>query len=131
MDAHSKWLEVVELSQTTTNKTIALLRHLFTLYGVSDQVVSDNGPQFVVEDFAVVLQSNGVKHFCCSPFHPASNGVIERFARNFIQAMCACQQDGLTPQHQLEIFLLIYCSTPNATSNVAPCDLFLGRRIRT
>lgn len=45
--------------------------------------------------------------------------------------MRASQQDGLTPSHRLENFLLTYRSTPHATTNVAPCDLFLGRRIRT
>ena len=87
VDAHSKWPEVFEMSQTTTHKTIALLRHLFALYGVPDQIVSDNGPQFVAEDFAVFMKSNGVKHFRCSPYHPASNGAVERFVRTFKQAM--------------------------------------------
>ena len=93
--------------------------------------MSDNGRQFVAEDFAVFMKSNGVKHFRCSPYHPASNGAVERFVRTFKQAMRASQQDGLTPQHRLENFLLTYRSTPHATTNVAPCDLFLGRRIRT
>ena len=119
------------MSQTTTNKAIAFLRHLFALYSVLDQDVSANSPQFVAEDFAVFMKSNGVKHLRCSPCHPASNGAVERVVRSFKQAMRACQQDGLTPQHQLEDFLFTYRSTPHATTNVAPCDLFLGRRIHS
>ena len=46
--------------------------NLLTLYGILDQVVSDNGPQFVAEDFAVFMKSNGVKHLCCSLYYPAS-----------------------------------------------------------
>ena len=83
VDAHSKWLEGFELSQTTTDKTIALLRHLFALYGVPDHTVSDNVSQFVAEEFAVFMKSNGVKHLCCSPYHPASNAAVERFVRPF------------------------------------------------
>ena len=45
--------------------------------------------------------------------------------------MRASQQDGLTPQHQLENFLLTNRSPLHVTTNVAPCDLFLGRRIHT
>ena len=131
VDAHSKWPVIFEMSQTTADKIIALLRHLFALYGVPDRIVSDNGPQFVTEDFAVFMKSNGAKHLQCSPYHSASNGAVEKFVKTFKQAMRASQQDGLTPQHQLENFLLTYLSTPHATTNVAPCDLFLGRRIRT
>ena len=58
--------------------------NLLTLYGILDQVVSDNGPQFVAEDFAVFMKSNGVKHLCCSLYYPASNGAVERFVRTFL-----------------------------------------------
>ena len=51
VDAHSKWPEVFELNQTTSSKTIAVLRHLFAMYGIPEQIVSDNGPQFVLEEF--------------------------------------------------------------------------------
>ena len=47
VDAHSKWLEVIPMSSTTTEKTIAVLRNLFASYGLPEQLVSDNGPQFI------------------------------------------------------------------------------------
>ena len=42
VDSHSKWLEVVLVQSTNTEKTLEALRYLFT-----KQLVSDNGPQFV------------------------------------------------------------------------------------
>ena len=73
----------VWVSQTRTNKSMARLWHLFALYDVPEQIISDNGPQFITEDFAVLMKSNGVKHLCCSPYHPASNGAVEGFVRTF------------------------------------------------
>ena len=81
VDAHSKWPEVFEMTQTTTAKTITVLRHLFASYGLPEQVVSDNGPQFTSSDFASFLQANGVKHIRSAPYHPSSNGIAERFVR--------------------------------------------------
>ena len=51
-DAHSKWPEIIEMNSTTTQKTITELRKLFSAYGLPLQLVSDNGPQFISEDFA-------------------------------------------------------------------------------
>ncbi len=47
VDAHSKWPEVIEMSSTTAAKTIQVMRHLFSQYGLPLQLVSDNGPQFI------------------------------------------------------------------------------------
>ena len=131
VDAHSKWPEIYEMSQTTSTKTITVLRHLFASYGLPEQVVSDNGPQFVSDEFATFLKANGVKHVRCAPYHPASNGLAERFVRTFKQAMKAGKHDGQTQQHQLENFLFTYRTTPHATTGVTPCSLFLGRDLRT
>ena len=131
VDAHSKWPEVFELRQTTSTQTISVLRHLFARYGLPNQIVSDNGPQFVSEEFETFVKANGIKHTRCSPYHPSSNGAVERFVRTFKQAMKAGEKDGLTPHHRLANFLLSYRTTPHSTTGVTPCSLFLGRSIRT
>ena len=51
VDAHSKWPEVTVMDSTTSEKTVDVLRELFSLYGVPTQIVSDNGPQFVSKEF--------------------------------------------------------------------------------
>ena len=47
IDAHLKWPEVSVMHSTTANNTIDALRSLFACFGFPEQVVSDNGPQFV------------------------------------------------------------------------------------
>ena len=47
VDAHSKWPEVCVMNSTTAGSTIAVLREIFTHYGIPCRVVSDNGPQFI------------------------------------------------------------------------------------
>ena len=51
VDAHSKWPKVKIMKSTTSQRTIELLRELFVMYVLPDQVVSDNGPQFVTAEF--------------------------------------------------------------------------------
>ena len=125
VDAHSKWPEVFEMSSTTASKTIATLRHLFSAYGLPEQLVSDNGPQFLSEEFQTFMKQNGVKHIRCAPYHPSFNGAAERFIQTFKQAMKASEKDGHSVSHRLANFLMTYRSTPHTTMNVAPCTLFL------
>ena len=95
------------MSKTTTDATITELRRLFSSHGLPDQVVSDNRPQFVSEEFKSFLKSNSVKHILCSPYHPSSNGAVERFAQTFKKAMLA-QNTKLSFQQRLMSFLLTY-----------------------
>ena len=131
VDAHSKWPEVCEVPSTTTAKTIELLRQLFSAYGLPQQLVTDNGPQFISEEFAQFVKQNGIKHIRTSPYHPVSNGAAERLVQTFKQAMKAAANNGLTLQHQLSSFLMSFRSTPHATTGESPSKLFLGREIRT
>ena len=119
------------MSSTMADHTIAVLRSVFAAFGLPEQVVSDNGPQFTSQEFATFPRSNGVTHICTAPYYPSSNGAVERLVQTFKQAMKAGERDGLALHHQLQSFLLTYRSTPHGTTGLSPASLFLGRPIRT
>ena len=129
VDGHSKWPEVVEMAQVTTSKTVDILIYLFSCYGLPEQIVSDNGPQFISSEFDKFMKGNGIEHVRCSPYQPSSNGAAERFVRNFKEAMKASKHDGVTFTQRLNNFLLKYHSSPNSTTSTAPATLFLGREL--
>ena len=131
VDAHSKWPEVHEMSQTTTEKTITVLRHLFSNYGLPHQLVSDNGPQFTSEEFRQFMLTNGIRHIRSAPYHPSSNGQAKRFVKTFKDAMKAMQHQSISLTHRISNFLLRYRTTPHSTTNQTPSNMFLGREIRT
>lgn len=87
VDAYSKWPEVLRMSTTTGTSTINALRFLFSAYGLPEQLVSDNGPQFTSYEFKEFLKVNGIVHILSAPYHPSSNGEAERMVRIFKEAM--------------------------------------------
>ena len=87
VDAHSKWPEVIEMSTTSSGRTIEVLRQLFARFGLPEQLVSDNGTQFTSEEFATFTKANRIKHIRTTPYHPSSNGLAERFVQTFKKAM--------------------------------------------
>ena len=53
----------------------------------------------------------------CASYHPDSNGLAECFVKMFKTAMHVAQQEGIPQELHLLNFLLIYRSTPHATTN--------------
>ncbi len=65
-------------------------------YEVTDQTVSDNGPQFISNEF----RENSVNTFTAPPtIHP------QRFVRSFEEAMTACDNDNSSLDHRIDNFL--------------------------
>ena len=131
VDAHSKWLEVIPMSTTTTEKTLEVLRTMFARYGIPEQHVTDNGPQFTASDFELCMKANGVKHIKTSPYHPSSNGEAERFVQAFKHAPKASKGDPGTLNLKLARFLLVHRNTPSSTTGVSPAELFMKRSLRS
>ena len=95
-DAHSKWQEIIEMKNTTASQTIDEMRKLCALYGLPEQIVSDNGPQFFSKEFATFTKMNGIKHIKSAPYHLVMNGSAERLVQTFKKAMRAGEHDGRT-----------------------------------
>ena len=145
IDAKSKWPEIHVMTDTTASKTddgyycqqdyqtIKVMRLLFAQFGLPEQLVSDNGPQFVSEESEEFLKAHGVMHLRSTPYHPATNGAVERLVRTFKQSMKAALKSGAstTLQCQLQNFLLSYRTTPHTTTQKTPAVPFLGQQLRT
>ena len=104
---------------------------MFTAYGVPEHIVTDNGPQFISQQFTDFVRAQGIQHSQSALYHPATNGLAERFVQTLKQAMKASFSSGLPLAHHLCDFLLTYHSTVHATTGVTPSLLFLQRKLCT
>ena len=98
--------------------TIEALREMFSRWGIPRQLVTDNGPQFVSNMFQRFMKSNGIKHVLSAPYHPATNGLAERFVQTMKQALKASKKDGnVTLSQRMGRFLLSYRNARHETTN--------------
>lgn len=131
VDVYSKWMEVFPMKTTTTSAMIDVLRHIFATHGLPEHFVSDNGPQFISAQLAEFFKKNGVNHIRVPPYHPSSNGAVERCVQTLKQNLKAYKESGLTTQHQIANFLFIYRNTPHSLTGRTPAELLLKRQPRT
>jgi hypothetical protein len=129
VDAHSKWLDVHVVPNSTTATTIQRLRQSFATHGLPDLLVSDNGPNLVSDEMRQFLSRNGIRHVRTAPYHPASNGQAERAVQTLKSSLA--KQRGGDLDERVARFLLTYRTTPHSTTGVPPCELLMGRRLRT
>lgn len=131
VDAHSKWPEDFPMNKITTTKTTELLPTVFARNGLPEQIVSDNRPQFTSAEFESFVKENGITHFRSAPYHPATNGLAERFVRTFKQSLKAMRDVSISLNKKIANFLLMYRNAPHLTTNETPARLFLGKNLRS
>ncbi|KAL8567037.1 hypothetical protein ACOMHN_027466 [Nucella lapillus] len=81
IDAASK--EDPEISQ----KVLRELEKIFATHGLPKSVTTDNGPQFISEDFERYMMENDINHRPVTPLWPSANGEVERQNRTLLKAM--------------------------------------------
>ncbi|XP_060543220.1 uncharacterized protein K02A2.6-like [Pantherophis guttatus] len=120
VDAFSKWLEIILMPSTTAEAVIKALRKLFATHGLPDTLVSDNGPQFTATLFEGYLAGLGIRHALSAPFHPASNGLAERFVRTGKEALS--RLDNGDWQARIDQFLAVQHATPCTATGRSPAE---------
>jgi len=81
LDGMSRSIVHFEIHESMTEPQIELIiqRARETFPGAKPRIISDNGPQFIANDFKQFIRLCGMTHVRTSPFYPQSNGKLERF----------------------------------------------------
>ena len=94
------------------------------------RLLSDNGPCYISKAFAEYLDVEGISHIRGKPYHPMTQGKIERYHRsmkNIIRlANYYCPSEL---EEQLRLFVSYYNHERyhEALGNVTPADVYHGR----
>ena len=116
-------------NSTTSLATIEALRKSFSTFGLPETIVSDNATTFTSSEFSEFVKKNGIRHIFTPPYHPASNGLVERAVQTFKEGMRRNKEGSLNTR--LSRFLFRYRLTPHSTTGVPPSELMFGRKLRS
>lgn len=94
-------------------------------------LVSDRGPALISHDLNAYLNDKGIHHILASPYHPQTNGKIERWHKSMKMTVKLNVYDCPNNlKKEIGIFISNYNKNRyhESLGNVTPDDVFYGRR---
>ena len=121
-DYYSRWIEIIYMGHdTTANTTITKFKNVFARWGIPQEVITDNGPQFRSE-FKAFADECGFIATTSSPKYPQSDGAAEKSVS--IAKHILSQESPMSA-------LMEYRATATTPTGFSPAMLMMGRNIRT
>jgi len=85
-DRFTKLTRAIPLRDATAlTVSSALIDTWVAAYGIPDSVLTDNGPQFASVYYQGILGFLGIASNYTSPYHPQTNGQVERYNRTLVR----------------------------------------------
>ena len=79
VDYGTRYPEAVPLRSTDSASVATALMGIFTRLGVPKEVLTDQGSNFLSSLMEELYRMLGTRHLKTSPYHPQTNGAVERF----------------------------------------------------
>lgn len=131
IDQFTKWLECVAVPEQNA-ETVAqqFMQHFIVTFGCPLEVHTDQGKQFDSTLFKSLCKLLQIAKTRTTPYHPSSNGQIERYNRLIVQ-MIRCFVDKHPKDWDLYLPLLVMAThaMKHRDTGFTPNRLMLGREV--
>ena len=127
VDYYSNFFEVDRLEQLTSLAVVKKLKPHFARFGIPNTLVTDNGPQFISDDFRDFSMKYQFEHITTSPYHHQSNGKAESAVKQAKRIIRTCKSSN----DDIYLALLAHRNTPQTTHETSPAQRLFNRRTKT
>ena len=123
VDYYSRYFEVDILKSVSSATIIGSLERIFCTHGLPQSLKTDNGPQFIPEEFGTFLETNGIQHRTSTSLWPQANGKVERQNRSLLITLKIAHAE----KEEMRKFLTAYRTTPHSSTGLPPAKLLFNR----
>ncbi|KAM0728859.1 Gag-Pol polyprotein [Formica fusca] len=129
IDRFSRWPEAIPLTEISADTvSTAFYTHWVARYGAPQTITTDQGPQFEAALFKALTNLIGCERIRTSAYHPASNGILERWHRTLKSAiMCHANENWF---EILPTVLLGLRTCFKEDLNASPAEMLYGSTLR-
>ncbi|MCG8112562.1 MAG: DDE-type integrase/transposase/recombinase [Candidatus Thiodiazotropha taylori] len=130
-DYFTKWVEAFAIpDQTAQTVARCLVKEVVSRFGVPTYIHSDQGRQFESAVYQEVCALLDIKKTRTTPYHPQSDGMVERFNRTLERLLSAfVNAEHSDWDERLPYVLMAYRSSVNETTGYTPNMMMLGREV--
>ncbi len=97
----SRYPDTIPLKSISAEEVAEGLLDIFSRLGTPSTILHDQGTQFMGKLMKSLCQRLGIKQLNTTPFHPQSNGCVERFHGTLIPMLRKLDHQGLEWDNQL------------------------------
>ena len=131
MDYMTKWPEARALTEATAQKVADFIyEQIICTHGCPQIILTDRGTHFNNILISCLMEKFQIKHLLSTPYHPQTNGLVERFNRTLSESLSKMS----TKTHDWDLFiapvLFAYRTTKHFTTKIEPFFLVYGRSAR-
>ena len=131
MDRYTSWPEAFAIPSTECERIAdIMMTEMIPRYGTPRTFLTDQGTNFTAKLMKNLCDKLGIEKIQTSPYHPSSNGMIERMNQNIttgISHYVNNEQDNW--DDLLPGLLHAYRSTPTRSRGFSPYEMLYGRKM--
>ena len=132
-DWFSKFVEaypIPDMSAETVAKVLVM--EWFSRYGAPNNIHSDQGRTFESQLFQQICHLIGSKKTRGCPYHPESQGLVERYNRTLgVMLGMNAEDNPHTWDERLSFITMAYRSTPHESTGLSPNFVVFGKELST
>ncbi|CAF1187952.1 unnamed protein product [Rotaria sordida] len=131
-DNFTRYITAIALPNCTAETTAqALFNEYFCKYSIPSTIISDQGAHFQNHLMQNIQKLIGYNHIYSTPYHPQTNGIVERFNSTFIPQISKLQDTADNNWDEyLQAVVFAYNSGIHKTTKYSPYELLYGRQPR-
>lgn len=131
IDRFTRWPEAVPVSDISADTVSrAIYEHWICRFGCPSRITTDQGRQFESDLFNALMKFVGVQRIRTTPYHPQSNGLIERWHRSLKNALTARLSTNSDWAEELSTVLLGLRAACRADTGISTAEMVYGAAIR-
>ena len=106
----------------------ALTEQIFLKHGLPEELISDNGTEFINKVIKGITAAYGVKHIRSSPYHPKGNAFVENRHRHYNAVLkIACNKFGMSWPTAIHFANWALNVRPYRGTHVSPYELMYAQ----
>ena len=130
IDYLTKWTEARALEKATAEEVARFIfEDIICRHGCPKIILSDRGTHFVNKIITSLCERFMIKHKLSTPYHPQTNGMVERFNRTLCETLAKISEKDNQWDFHLSAALFAYRTNKQNTTKFTPFYLIYGRDV--